>query len=134
MRWGVFTIGIVLLVVANVFTMLGWPRFGMSAEGFTSYFLENAASTGSEYQPMSSFDGAKVETGNSVSSWRYVKPDEKPTAPWRLDEDNLFIFKNNQCKPECCASSLSCDGGCVCTTPEQRQFIATRGGNHSTDN
>jgi hypothetical protein len=42
------------------------------------------------------------------------------------------MFKNNQCKPECCPSSYSCDGGCVCTSPDQRQVIATRGGNRTT--
>ena len=132
MRVGVLVIGIVLLVVANVLVMMGFPG-RHSMEGFVNYFMDGAG-TGSDYQPMSSFDGAVVETGNSVSSWRYKAPNEAPTQPWTLDQDNLFIFKNNQCKPECCGASMSCDGGCVCTTPEQRQFIATRGGNHSTDN
>lgn len=132
MRVGVLVIGIVLLIVANVLAMLGFPG-RHSMEGFTSYFMEGA-STGSDYVPMSSFDGARVETGNDVSSWRYTAPNEAPTQPWKLDADNLFIFKNNQCKPECCGASMSCDGGCVCTTPEQRQFIASRGGNHTKDN
>jgi len=41
------------------------------------------------------------------------------------------MFKNNQCKPECCGASFSCDGGCVCTTPEQRDLINQRGGNRT---
>lgn len=132
MRVGILVIGIALLIAANVLAMLGFPG-RHSMEGFTNYFMDGA-STGSDYQPMSSFDGARVETGNGVSSWRYTSPDEKPTADFKLGPDNLFMFKNNQCKPSCCPATLSCDGGCVCTTPEQRQFIATRGGNHSTDN
>jgi hypothetical protein len=50
-----------------------------------------------------------------------------------IGPDNLFYFKNNECKPECCGATLSCDGGCVCTTPEQRDFINTRGGNRKHD-
>lgn len=52
-------------------------------------------------------------------------------APVELGPDNLFYFRNNQCKPECCGATLSCDGGCVCTTPEQRDFINRRGGNRT---
>jgi hypothetical protein len=146
MRVGILVIGIALLIAANVLAMMGFPG-RHSMEGFTNYFLDgprmqtlahqmvsDGASTGSDYQPMSSFDGARVETGNGVSSWRYVAPAEKPTADFKLGPDSLFMFKNNQCKASCCPASMSCDGGCVCTTPEQRQFIATRGGNHNTDN
>jgi hypothetical protein len=50
-----------------------------------------------------------------------------------LGPDNLFIFKNNQCKPECCGASFSCGGGCVCTTPSQRDFINSRGGNRTVE-
>lgn len=39
----------------------------------------------------------------------------------------MFMFANNQCKPECCPSTYSCNGGCVCTTSNQRNFINGRG-------
>ena len=39
----------------------------------------------------------------------------------------MFMFANNQCKPECCPSTYSCSGGCVCTTGNQRNFINRRG-------
>lgn len=102
------------------------------AEGFSSYYLENAGGAKETYSPVGAFDGIKLSTGNSVSGWRYTAPNEplngaefKPTA------DDLFMFKNNQCKPECCGASFSCGGGCVCTTPQQRQYIASRGGNRT---
>jgi hypothetical protein len=59
---------------------------------------------------------------------RYARGAEIEVGP-----DNLFIFANNQCKPECCGSTLSCDGGCVCTNSKQRDFINTRGGNRLHD-
>ena len=39
----------------------------------------------------------------------------------------MFMFAHNQCKTECCPSTYSCSGGCLCTTPEQRDFINNRG-------
>lgn len=52
-------------------------------------------------------------------------------APIELDQDHLFLYANNRASPDCCPSTLSSDGGCVCTTPQQRDFINTRGGNRT---
>lgn len=41
--------------------------------------------------------------------------------------NNMFMFAYNQCRPECCPSTFSCDHGCVCTTEQQRKFINSRG-------
>ena len=102
----------------------------LKKEGFTSY-SGNPAGAKAVYQPMGPFDGVKLETGNS-SDWRYTKPNEPLNGPEvEMGPDSLFMFKNNQCKPECCGSSFSCDGGCVCTSPQQRNFINERGGNRT---
>lgn len=101
-------------------------------EGFESYYLENAGGAKEQYAPVGAFDGVKLSTGNNVSNWRYTAPNESLTGPeFSPDSENLFMFKNNQCKPECCGASFSCGGGCVCTTPQQRQYIAGRGGNRT---
>lgn len=101
-------------------------------EAFTSYFLENGAGAKSSYEPIGAYDGVQLPTGNSVSQWRYTAPNEKLNgAEFQPGPDSLFMFKNNQCKPECCGASFSCGGGCVCTTPQQREYINTRGGNRT---
>ena len=101
-------------------------------EGFTTRYVDNAGGAKDHYQPIGAFDGVNLPTGNNVSSWRYTSPDEKLLgADFTVGDDSLFMFKNNQCKPECCGSSFSCSGGCVCTTPNQRQYLASRGGNVS---
>ena len=101
-------------------------------EGFNSYYLENAGGAKETYSPVGAFDGVKLSTGNSVSGWRYTAPNEPLMgAEFKPGADSLFMFKNNQCKPECCGASFSCGGGCVCTTPQQRQYIAARGGNRT---
>jgi hypothetical protein len=103
----------------------------MKKEGFTSYALANGAGAKDKYEPIGPFDGVKLSTGNS-SNWRYTAPNEPLMGPaFAPGPDNLFIFKNNQCKPECCGASFACDGGCVCTTPQQRDFINQRGGNRT---
>jgi len=43
--------------------------------------------------------------------------------------NSMFMFKYNQCKPECCPGTYSCSGGCVCSNKQQRDFVANRGGN-----
>ena len=42
---------------------------------------------------------------------------------------DMFMFAYNQCKPECCPSTYSCDRGCVCTSKQQRKFLVGRGNN-----
>ncbi len=78
------------------------------------------------------YDGMNMAAGlpPAAQGFRARLPNE-PLAgpPVEIGPDNLFYFKNNQCKPECCGATLSCDGGCVCSTPEQRSFINSRGGN-----
>lgn len=102
-------------------------------EGFDSFYLENAGGAREHYSPVGAFDGVKLSTGNNVSGWRYTAPNEPLTGPeFEPGADSLFMFKNNQCKPECCPSSYTCSSGCVCTTAQQRDFIASRGGNRNT--
>jgi len=39
----------------------------------------------------------------------------------------MFMFANNRSSPNCCPSTYSTSTGCVCTTKQQRDFIASRG-------
>jgi hypothetical protein len=135
-----------LLILANVLMIsFASPAFQATGEGFVGHMAKeekkakegftsysgNPAGAKAVYQPIGPFDGVKLETGNS-SEWRYTKPNEPLNGPEvEMGPDSLFMFKNNQCKPECCGSSFSCDGGCVCTSPQQRDFINTRGGNRT---
>jgi len=110
------------------------PQPQAKPENFTNYSGSPGGARDS-YQPMGAFDGVRLQTGNNISSWRYTAPNEPLMGnfpKFEPGQDNLFMFKDNQCKPECCGSSYSCDGGCVCSTPEQRDMINMRGGNRST--
>jgi len=107
------------------------PGLMKSPEAFTDYL-----SNGFETVSMGPYDGRNMAAGLPADSqgFRARMPNVPLNGPAvEVGPDNLFIFKNNECKPECCGSTLSCDGGCVCTTPGQRDFINTRGGNRKHD-
>ena len=104
--------------------------------GFTNNTFENFVAGVNEY----------VETGGCYGNITYEQPasthelltdtstifghtlPEKQTknAPLGEGEDSLFMFGKNKCSPECCPSTYSCNGGCVCTTEEQRNRIRGR--------
>jgi hypothetical protein len=133
MRTGVLLTGLFLLFLANLLAMYGFSG-RMSTEGFTNYFLENAGSLNAK--PIGPYDQVRLQTGNNVSQYRYNHPDEEEEGNYpkfNLGPDNLFMFRDNQSKPECCGSSYSSDVGCVCTTPAQRKFLNTRGGNRTVE-
>jgi hypothetical protein len=98
------------------------------AEGFMDYLT-----TGFGTASIGAYDGINMAAGleNSVNQgFKKTTPNEPLAGPAvEVGPDNLFYFKNNQCKPECCPATLACDGGCVCTDPSQRNFISERGGN-----
>lgn len=138
---------LLLLILANVLMMsYASPVLSATGEGFANYVMATGNKTpegfqtyspgGAKdfYEPIGAFDGVRLQTGNRVSSWRYTAPNEplKGNFPkFEVGPDNLFMFKDNQAKPECCGSSFSSDMGCICTTPEQRAFINNRGSNRA---
>jgi hypothetical protein len=130
--------GLVLIVVAAILMMYNSRLEAFitasASEGFADYFLQNAGGYGKSYEAMGPFDNVALKPSNNVSQYRNTAPNEPLMGPaFEVGPDNLFMFKNNQCKPECCGASFSCDGGCVCSTPEQRQLINMRGGNRTVE-
>ena len=131
-----------LLFLANIAMLMGltnWPqrvrenfvnaKSKQGGEHFMDYLQNNGFGTAS----IGPYDGINMAANlpPAAQGFRANHPDE-PLAgpPITLDNDHLLIFTNNQCKPECCGSTMSCDGGgCICTTPDQREFINLRGGN-----
>lgn len=108
------------------------PSDPKDAEGFMDYLTAGFGTA-----PIGAYDGVNMAAGldNPINqNFKKYTPNE-PLAgpPVEIGPDNLFYFKNNQCKPECCPATLACDGGCVCSTPEQRDFVNRRGGNRNHD-
>jgi hypothetical protein len=104
--------------------------------GFTNNTFENFVAGVDEY----------VETGGCYGNVKYEQkpsshellkktstvyghtlPDKKYTdAPLGEDDEALFVFGKNKCSPDCCPSTYTCSGGCVCTTEEQRTQLNGR--------
>jgi hypothetical protein len=137
-----------LLAIANALMLYGYTNYPTDQEGFINYVMGGAypgvgegfsnynlggAAAGNSYGPIGIYDNVVKTPKSGVSAWRATAPNEPMAGPEFKGPgpDNLFMFKNNQCKPECCGASFSCSGGCVCTTPDQRQMIASRGGNRT---
>jgi hypothetical protein len=125
--------GLVLLLIANL--LMVYADGGVSRDGFMNYFLENAGGYGKDkMEPIGAFDGVNNDPKNGVSTWRGTLPNEPLLGPeFQPGVDQLFMFKNNQVKPECCGASYSSDMGCVCTTAQQRKYINMRGGNRTVE-
>jgi hypothetical protein len=122
MKTGFLMTGLVLLLVTCLLmSIMVTPSYG--PEGFTSYYLSEAADTG--MAAIGAYDGIRL-------SPERMQPNVPLNGPaFEVGPDNLFMFKNNVAKPECCGSTYSTDTGCVCTTPEQRKFLNMRGGNRT---
>jgi hypothetical protein len=104
--------------------------------GFTNNTFENFVAGVNDY----------VETGGCYGNVKYEQkpsthklvektstvyghtlPDKEYTdAPLAEESERLFMFGKNKCSPECCPSTYTCSGGCVCTTEEQRKQIHGR--------
>ena len=44
--------------------------------------------------------------------------------------EKMFMFANNRSSLSCCPSTFSTSTGCICTTENQRDYVAERGGNN----
>ena len=114
---------------------------------------------GLTYNNVSAYDGLCLKTGNN-EPWRHTSgevpliDDDKlftvqghmtPEKPVLSDPSSLsgpsldgttdtpnkmFMFANNQSSPSCCPSTFSTSTGCVCTTNNQMDFVASRGYNN----
>ena len=106
---------------------------------------------------MGPYDGLCLQTGNK-QSWMKTPDEtalvpndalftylssQGPTKPVFTDnsaltgpsvdghpksDKKMFMLANNRTSPNCCPSTFSTSTGCVCTTKNQRDFIASRGG------
>lgn len=132
MKTGFLITGLILLLIANI--MMVYSSRSSTSEGFMGYFLENAGGAKGKYEPIGAFDDVRLVSNNPASTWRFTAPNEPLLGPeFQPGPDSLFIFKNNDVKPECCSASYSSDTGCVCTTPQQRSYINMRGGNRTVE-
>ena len=50
-------------------------------------------------------------------------------TPVPLPEGEMFFFKKNQFKPECCPATYTTSAGCACISKDQLSYLNNRGGN-----
>ena len=62
---------------------------------------------------------------------QYINTKHSTNTNVVVPPEEMHFFSKNKFEPECCPSSYSSSTGCACVTPEQLNFLNTRGGNRS---
>ncbi len=103
-------------------------------EGFASYVrgVNEGAPITHTMGPWDSMAVPRSSNPDPESWWKFT-PDIGPGAG--VSEVLLYQDSVAAVSPMCCgAATYSTSSGCVCTTPEQRNFINARGGNRTGGN
>ena len=77
-----------------------------------------------------SWETRPQKRGTSVA-WRPQQHDTYKGTAVPLPEGQMFMWADNEFKPECCGSSVSSSTGCACVTKAQMDYINQRGGNRT---
>ncbi|HIB77708.1 MAG TPA: hypothetical protein EYO58_08885 [Flavobacteriales bacterium] len=101
--------------------------------------LKTACSDGWKHPPcdvpLTSATRNNVVQGNQLPLKLVPTLNTFPNAPPVNGLDNAarsdFMFAYNMSSPLCCPSTYSTSTGCVCTTPEQRKWLNSRGNNRN---
>jgi len=92
------------------------------AEGFTAY--------GSRVDELDSSPWVTDVKAYNNSMTTNKRSDYKGT-PVPLPDEEMFYFKDNQFKPECCPATYSTSTGCACMSVDQKNYLNERGGNRT---
>jgi hypothetical protein len=131
------TIVIVAVLVMILYSLTGPKSMkgiaGLKVEQFANDYIDHellpedkvAVTQGIASVPTPTLTSMKIDTTDpSIPS-----VDGTKTSP-----KSMFMFAYNKCDINCCNESpYSCQGGCVCMTKSQRDFISSRGRNVHQD-
>jgi len=78
----------------------------------------------------------QVNVGGGVSGWAANEPatNLKGTSPLpaaAAKDNELMFLVDNKVDSDCCPSAFSTDTGCVCLSDDQKNLMASRGGNRA---
>jgi hypothetical protein len=143
-KLGFMNIGDLGSVINSAFSSVGGGIGGGSGAqprqaAITSGTKEGMTTLGSDVNEVQNSDvaGMWVTKANTYASEFGYGTLNNAGAAYTADEPlkngELVIFAKNKSKPECCPSPYSTSTGCVCMTPEQINYLNTRGGNRTSD-
>lgn len=137
-KLGFMNIGDIGSVINNAFGAGGvgaQPRQGFITTGTK----EGMTTLGSDVNEVQNSDvaGMWVTKANTYASEFGYGTLNNAGAAYTADEPlkngELVMFAKNKSKPECCPAPYSTSTGCICMTPEQINYLNTRGGNRTSD-
>ena len=130
LSWTTIVILIICVIVGVIIAchlFLGCCSVKLPKEGFTGAPIDYQLGKG---VPGDTYDAPLVnslgELGNLYASLKNNKGGPVPPK-------GLFLFTDNQFKPECCyePQQYSSSTGCACISEDQMKYISSRGGNNT---
>jgi hypothetical protein len=119
----------VAAVLAGLFVRFGSSVMPTSKESFMQQPVGKPLNSGG----MGPYD--QVDMGSGVAGWAANEAASIGGAsnlPSQAAEPNKFMLMvGNKVDSECCPSPFNTDSGCVCLTQENRNMMASRGGNRA---
>jgi hypothetical protein len=119
---------LVAAVLAGLFVRFN--LFGAAQENFMQQPVGAPLNAGG----IGPYDGVSI--GGGVSGWASTEPsaDLKGAAPLpsaAAKDNELMFLVDNKVNADCCPSAFTTDTGCVCLSDEQKNLMASRGGNRA---
>ena len=126
----VVIVAIAMLTMLFVIHMMHMPY--AKTEKFSSLACSQPKETPSIINPadVNFIQGNSVPLNDYSTQWENNR--HVPTVDGSSGgPHSMAMMSFNKCSPDCCPSTYSCNGGCVCETKAQQDLLSNRGGNRT---
>lgn len=95
------------------------------------HFMQKPIGAPTSGPGMGPYDQVSIDGG--FTGWASGEPHGAApisgSLPGQADDNKLMFLVGNKTSTDCCPAAFNTDSGCVCLTEENRNFMASRGGN-----
>jgi hypothetical protein len=115
----------VAAVLAGLFIKYG----ASSPVGAREHFMQQEVGMPLAAGGIGPYDGVSMAGAAGFMQTEPTEAGGAAPAGASADPNKLMHLVGNQVSDSCCPSSFNTDTGCICLTGDQRDFMASRGGN-----
>lgn len=119
----------VAAVLAGLF--LQFSSKGLPAPSTKEHFMQKAVGAPVDGPGMGPYDA--VSLGGGISGFMTTEPHGAAPItgilPSSATDNKLMYLVGNKVDSSCCPAAFNTDTGCVCLTEDDKNFMASRGGN-----
>ena len=113
-------------VYAQDFTVMGGSLAEAHAEKICK-IMDMAMKNGAPIIGLNDSGGARIQEGVVMKLSDQAALKGPPVDGVKGSPEKMFMWANNVTSPQCCPSTFSTSTGCICSTKNQRDFVAARG-------